>query len=275
MIRRPPRSTLFPYTTLFRSPCRQPTRFPAVEVTERRGLCTSACRALRTTAERVERRLRASSESSRSSSTGSLIETTRIGCWVLRMSAYRNTQYPSAARARERSIARSANREPALGEEQAGLPRHARGDQHAEVTDRKHDAVGGSRHARLAHRDGAVVWLGESGEQPPKPDRLAAGDDAERARVRPAPLVRREQLRHHRRSHEVRDRRETRGPLGRGTPDARGAEEHDSPGRLIGKALKETMDDEPAETMAEEMHRGRLELAHEAVEVPGDLAHAG
>src|SRR3712207_8701420 len=32
MIRRPPRSTLFPYTTLFRSPrsrsCRRPTRFP-------------------------------------------------------------------------------------------------------------------------------------------------------------------------------------------------------------------------------------------------------
>jgi len=75
--------------------------------------------------------------------------------------------------------------------------------------------------------------------------------------------------------HELRDRRETRGLLGRATPDARGAEEHDSPGRLIGKALEETMDDEPAETMAEEMHRGRLELAHEAVEVRGDLAHAG
>src|SRR6266536_2192452 len=27
MIRRPPRSTLFPYTTLFRSPCSQPVRF--------------------------------------------------------------------------------------------------------------------------------------------------------------------------------------------------------------------------------------------------------
>src|SRR2546429_307263 len=90
-----------------------------------------------------------------------------------------------------------------------------------------------------------------------------------------APRVRREQLCRHRRSHEVRDRREPRGPLGRATPDARGAEEHDSAGRLIGKALEETIDDEPAETMAEEMHRGRLELAHEAVEVLGDLAHAG
>src|SRR2546422_5930869 len=28
MIRRPPRSTLFPYTTLFRSPCREPCRGP-------------------------------------------------------------------------------------------------------------------------------------------------------------------------------------------------------------------------------------------------------
>src|SRR5256885_10974906 len=30
MIRRPPRSTLFPYTTLFRSPARRPARGPAV-----------------------------------------------------------------------------------------------------------------------------------------------------------------------------------------------------------------------------------------------------
>src|SRR5205807_5738622 len=115
------------------------------------------------------------------------------------------------------------------------------------MADRKHDGVGGPRHARLAHRDGAVVWLGESGEEPPKPGRLAAGGEAVRARVRPAPLVRGEHLCRYRRSHEVRDRRETRGPLGRAAPDARGAEEHDSPGRLIGKALEETIDDEPAE----------------------------
>src|SRR5947208_4846840 len=31
MIRRPPRSTLFPYTTLFRSPC---TRFTAIEISD-------------------------------------------------------------------------------------------------------------------------------------------------------------------------------------------------------------------------------------------------
>src|SRR3712207_8240007 len=36
MIRRPPRSTLFPYTTLFRSPKRQPGRRPRVRLRRRR-----------------------------------------------------------------------------------------------------------------------------------------------------------------------------------------------------------------------------------------------
>src|SRR5258707_5750357 len=39
MIRRPPRSTLFPYTTLFRSGNRKPDRFPgAVDVIEQEAL---------------------------------------------------------------------------------------------------------------------------------------------------------------------------------------------------------------------------------------------
>src|SRR3712207_8989372 len=37
MIRRPPRSTLFPYTTLFRSPCRIET-FPAARLTIADGI---------------------------------------------------------------------------------------------------------------------------------------------------------------------------------------------------------------------------------------------
>ena len=36
MIRRPPRSTLFPYTTLFRSPLRRPSRYPSAASTRRR-----------------------------------------------------------------------------------------------------------------------------------------------------------------------------------------------------------------------------------------------
>src|SRR2546430_14016327 len=37
MIRRPPRSTLFPYTTLFRSPCRRPARRPTALLAARTG----------------------------------------------------------------------------------------------------------------------------------------------------------------------------------------------------------------------------------------------
>src|SRR2546422_11694745 len=43
MIRRPPRSTLFPYATLFRSPCYRGTYAEAtVGTMHRQGLCTSA-----------------------------------------------------------------------------------------------------------------------------------------------------------------------------------------------------------------------------------------
>src|SRR3712207_8925776 len=38
MIRRPPRSTLFPYTTLFRSQGRRPQRGPELRVRRRRGV---------------------------------------------------------------------------------------------------------------------------------------------------------------------------------------------------------------------------------------------
>ena len=52
----------------------------------------------------------------------------------------------------------------------------------------------GPGHARLAHRDGAVVVLVEVGEQLPDAERLSAGDDPQRPRVRPAPLARLQQL---------------------------------------------------------------------------------
>src|SRR4030066_1108322 len=45
MIRRPPRSTLFPYTTLFRSSARRPTCWPAE--CSRSGATRSASRAFR------------------------------------------------------------------------------------------------------------------------------------------------------------------------------------------------------------------------------------
>src|SRR5438034_3472817 len=58
---------------------------------------------------------------------------------------------------------------------------------------RKNNFGGWPRHARLAQRDGAVVWLGESGEEPPKPDLLSAFDDVNSACVRQSPLRRLEQ----------------------------------------------------------------------------------
>src|SRR2546422_2456973 len=48
MIRRPPRSTLFPYTTLFRSPSRRPERRPT------RRLATRACTWSGTSSSRSE-----------------------------------------------------------------------------------------------------------------------------------------------------------------------------------------------------------------------------
>src|SRR5260370_16004553 len=42
MIRRPPRSTLFPYTTLFRSPCHISARPPAAGWKESRRRCAAA-----------------------------------------------------------------------------------------------------------------------------------------------------------------------------------------------------------------------------------------
>src|SRR5256885_10979366 len=42
MIRRPPRSTLFPYTTLFRSPLLRPLRLPPSPALPRRP-CTTPC----------------------------------------------------------------------------------------------------------------------------------------------------------------------------------------------------------------------------------------
>src|SRR5256885_7536380 len=42
MIRRPPRSTLFPYTTLFRSPCAPRSPVPAVEPKDNRDQQTVA-----------------------------------------------------------------------------------------------------------------------------------------------------------------------------------------------------------------------------------------
>src|SRR5256885_3017339 len=48
------------------------------------------------------------------------------------------------------------------GEERPRLARHARGQEHPQVADRQHDVIGGAGHARLAHRDRAVVVLGET-----------------------------------------------------------------------------------------------------------------
>src|SRR3712207_8771243 len=60
MIRRPPRSTLFPYTTLFRSRSRATlptgtTRSPMVEVTANTAACTSAAASGRQSTDRVWR----------------------------------------------------------------------------------------------------------------------------------------------------------------------------------------------------------------------------
>src|SRR5688572_31532368 len=49
MIRRPPRSTLFPYTTLFRSPPKWTSRFPTTKA--RRSTCTAAARTARNRTE--------------------------------------------------------------------------------------------------------------------------------------------------------------------------------------------------------------------------------
>src|SRR3712207_8081965 len=63
MIRRPPRSTLFPYTTLFRSPTpsrRRPDRFPPSNQCPARfresstGRCPAACSALQSRGVRSE-----------------------------------------------------------------------------------------------------------------------------------------------------------------------------------------------------------------------------
>src|SRR5207237_2652420 len=53
-----------------------------------------------------------------------------------------------------------AKRKAPMGEERPRLARHARGEEHPQVADRQHDVIGGAGHARLAHRDGAVVLLG-------------------------------------------------------------------------------------------------------------------
>jgi len=44
------------------------------------------------------------------------------------------------------------------------------------------------------------------------------------------------------------------------------AEEHDTAGRLLGKALQESIDDQSAQAVTEEMYRRRLQLAHQAGE---------
>src|SRR5258708_14608316 len=55
MIRRPPRSTLFPYTTLFRSPCRSSTivlcdnEVPPVGTCDRADACRCSCESPRDT----------------------------------------------------------------------------------------------------------------------------------------------------------------------------------------------------------------------------------
>src|SRR2546425_7966689 len=45
MIRRPPRSTLFPYTTLFRSPLHLNSLFPVLEVVDANGRRYQTCKA--------------------------------------------------------------------------------------------------------------------------------------------------------------------------------------------------------------------------------------
>src|SRR5690242_12324187 len=81
-----------------------------------------------------------------------------------------------------------------LREERPRLVRYARGDQHSEVAHRQDDVLGGAGQTRLAHCDGAIVLLVEVREELPEAERLTSGHDAERSRVRPAPLALREQL---------------------------------------------------------------------------------
>src|SRR4029077_13445611 len=157
-----------------------------------------------------------------------------------------------------------AERKPPLREERPGRARHARGQEHPQVTDRQHDVIGGAGHARFAYRDGAVVLLGEIREQLPHAERLAAGNDAERPRMYPAPLVWLQQLLRDRRAHEVRDRGEAGGALSSAACHAGCAEEYHTAGRLLGKALQEAIDDQSAQAVTEEMHRRRLQLAPHA-----------
>src|SRR5258708_10873813 len=61
MIRRPPRSTLFPYTTLFRSRRSTPTRVPIGVTSYRRAMCT-ICRSSRIRPTHWRRRFSRSEE---------------------------------------------------------------------------------------------------------------------------------------------------------------------------------------------------------------------
>src|SRR3984893_13620353 len=73
----------------------------------------------------------------------------------------------------------------------------------------------------------------------------------------------------------MRDRGKAAGSLRRAPCRAGCAEEHHTAGRLLGKALQEAIDDQSAQAVTEEMHRRRLQLAHQGGEPLGDVVHGG
>src|ERR1700730_14092222 len=73
----------------------------------------------------------------------------------------------------------------------------------------------------------------------------------------------------------MRDRAESAGALRRATWHAGRAEEHHTAGRLLGRGLQEPIDVQPAQAVTEQMHRRRLQLAHQAGEPLGNAVHGG
>src|SRR3984893_2787108 len=73
----------------------------------------------------------------------------------------------------------------------------------------------------------------------------------------------------------MRDRAEAAGALRRATCHAGCAEEHHPAGGLLGKALREAREGQPAQAGTEERPRRRLQLAHQAGEPLGNAVHGG
>ena len=141
------------------------------------------------------------------------------------------------------------------------------------MTHRQRNVIRRPRKLRLTDADRAVAVFLEPSEELSNPERSRTCNDSQLSVSLPRSIARSQEFILNRSAHGGSDQAYVRSLNGRSTGDRRSPQEDHPTRRLLRIAFQKSVNDQPAQTMADKMQPAGLQSTHEALQPRRNLGH--